>query len=103
MTTNYGCSTSRLPTEGGGPPLPDARTDAATINAGTEIVRVVRQFEDVARAFYFTQQGLSLMGDSVADRSLLEQQMRRMQERLVEMQEEIDKLSPTFEIEEKPR
>ena len=90
----------RLPTEGSF----DAEKVSATINAGTELVRAVRQFGDTARSFFFAQQGLALMKDDPAqDHSGLEQYMREMEQRVAELQEQIDKLSPTFEVEEKPR
>jgi hypothetical protein len=92
----------RLPTEG---PF-DASTDAATINAGTELVALVRRYDEVARAFFFTQQGLALRAtqdDPTIDRSLLEQQMREFEKRMCELADEIDDLARNFEITEKPR
>jgi transcriptional regulator with XRE-family HTH domain len=91
----------RLPTEG----RFDAAKDAATINAGTELVRLVHELQDVARSFVFTQQGLSLLvkNDPAADRSVLEGHMRAMDQRREELLEQIDKFSPEFEVEEKPR
>jgi hypothetical protein len=109
----------RIPTEG---PF-DAKTDLATINAGTEIVSVVRQFNDAGRALMFMQTGLSLAQSSKPlttdrpvreqvremksaappDRSFLKQQMREMEQLMAELQDQIDNLQPTFEITEKPR
>ena len=60
--------------------------------------------ETPRRSFFFAQQGLALMKDDPAqDHSGLEQYMREMEQRVAELQEQIDKLSPTFEVEEKPR
>lgn len=115
---NWFSGEGRLPFDG---PM-DAATDIATGNDGIEIVRAMRDFVDAAQMHMYLQTRLGLVGamgpplgsgeddhlewdrSVEMERSLLESQIRQLNERLAELRGRIDKLQPTFEVEErKPR
>jgi hypothetical protein len=112
---NWFSGEGRLPFEG---PM-DAATDIATFNEGIEIVRAMRDFVDASRTHMYLQTRLGLVGamgaplgsgeedrleaerSAEVERSLLEQQIREMNERLADLQDRVKKLAPAFKIEEK--
>ena len=86
----------------GGIPGPDGEPHAAPPNAGTELIRLARQWEQVGRTYLYLEER-SRTADTAADRRLLDQQLRRVTAEGAELQARIDRLTPTFAIEEKPR
>jgi len=88
----------RLPTDG---PW-DAAKDSATINAGTELVKRVRELKETATLFKHLELRRMMMGED-ADRSLFDEQLNNLSERRAELLEQIDKLSPEFDVTEEPR
>jgi hypothetical protein len=98
------CGEGNLPTE----PEPVELVPTPN-NAGTEIVSLVRQFANLANSFMLMQQGYSQMRSQIGedksgvDRPWLERQLRETETHMAELRAQIDKLQPTFEVEEKPR
>jgi hypothetical protein len=88
----------RLPTDG---PW-DAAKDSATINAGTELVRLVRELGEIAKLFRHLEMRRMMMHVD-ADRSLFDEQLDDLKERRADLLEQIDKLSPMFDVTEEPR
>lgn len=85
--------------------LPAAKTEkgkGSPPNGGIQLVRHVRQYSENAKMLLHLQQ-LSQMEDSGADPALLDHQMDGLNDRLSELQDEIDALSADFAVEEKPR
>lgn len=82
---------------------PDCRGEprVSTPNAGTELVKVVRQYRETTQLLFALGEGS--LKDSVPDRQLLDRQMRDIQERLTDLEGRMRELHRTFDVTEEPR